>query len=66
MHARIISATVIWAVIFGANVALSGAPFRVHAVDAAALLVAFWIPALFLDRVGRRVVKTHPFVIPRS
>jgi hypothetical protein len=42
--------TAIYLVIWGISVASSGASARVHAVDAAGLFAAFWIPAQFVTR----------------
>ena len=57
---RIVSAVVIWALVFGASLAVSGAPTSVHIVDGVALFIAFWLPALWVrtprDLLGRWMI----------
>ena len=50
MKVRVAVATAITGVLLAAYLMLSGAPPRVHFVAGAALVVAFWIPALLVDR----------------
>ena len=58
--------TTIYLMIFGVVVAFSGAPPRVHAVNALGLLLAFWIPAQFVTRP--EMLRSHlrvvlPFIL---
>ena len=47
---RVLVPTVIAAVVVAAGWRLSGAPARVHMVEAVGVILAFWLPAQFISR----------------
>jgi hypothetical protein len=59
-------ASAIWATVVAAAVAASDAPFRVHLVDAAALFIASWFPAQWVEvpyDVERRLFPCAVFIL---
>jgi hypothetical protein len=52
MKRHITSAITLSVVVFALSIALSGAPFKVHAVDALSLVIAFTIPAANIRKLG--------------
>ena len=58
---RIATATAFAAIVFIPTVVYSGAPMRVHLVNAMGLALAFWLPALAIENYS--FVKKHAWLL---